>query len=54
MIRKPDFWMGLSRARLDVEDAGEMKRSMVNERVTKISEESEPMVCDQVAKENIV
>lgn len=46
--------MGLSRARLDVEDAGEMKRSIVNDRVTKITKESETMVCDQVAKENIV
>lgn len=46
MIRKPDFWMCLSRARLDVEYAGDMKKSMVNDRVTKISEENEPMVCD--------
>lgn len=42
----PDFWRGLSRARLDVECAGGMKKSIVNDRVTKMSEESEPMVCD--------
>lgn len=46
MIRKPDFWKGLFRARLDVEYAGDMKKRILNDRVTKISEENEPMVCN--------